>query len=152
MARFITQKSVAYFNYINRHLLEDFMGTTVIIFKSSPETTSNFYGESINKVYESGITIEAFIENDDASNNPAEYGPDYQQSINILFLRDMLAEVNLDPEEGDIIKWNDRFYEIDDRLENQLIGGDPTFSFSNKYKAHLTKLSNLDIDREDIRD
>ena len=49
--------------------------------------------------------------------------------------KEYLVEVDLKPDIGDILKWNEGYFEVDSYNENQLIGGDPTKSHSIVVKA-----------------
>ena len=55
--------------------------------------------------------------------NTDEFGPDQRQNVAFAFQRDYLVEVNLRPEIGDIVNWNDGYFEINAFNENQLVGG-----------------------------
>jgi len=60
-----------------------------------------------------------------------EFGPDMDQGVNFAFLKDSLKDINLFPEIGDIILFNNNFFEVDASVENQLIlGKDPDYAIS----------------------
>mgnify|MGYP003333167768 CR=1 FL=1 len=47
-------------------------------------------------------------------------------------LRDILVDLQLVPEVGDIVLWQDDYYEVDNLVENQLfVGKDPSYSYSD---------------------
>ena len=52
-------------------------------------------------------------------------------SIDFRFLKVSLKDINLVPEIGDILLFKNNFYEVDSRVENQLIlGKDPDYAIS----------------------
>ena len=59
--------------------------------------------------------------------------------LHFAFQRAYLVEVDLKPDIGDILKWNEGYFEVKDYNENQLVGGDPNKSHSIVVQAHLTR-------------
>jgi hypothetical protein len=45
---------------------------------------------------------------------------DFNQGIRFAFLRDTLVELNLVPEVGDIIEYNNEYYEVDSLINNNM--------------------------------
>jgi hypothetical protein len=58
----------------------------------------------------------------------------------------MLQEKNIYPEIGDIIYFNNSYYEIDNTTEIQLVGGQPTNNFSVVCQTFMVSKSNLNIE------
>ena len=50
------------------------------------------------------------------------------------------------PEIGDIIKYNENYYEIDNINEVQLIGSRPEYNHNIICETHLTRRSSLNIE------
>jgi len=54
--------------------------------------------------------------------------------------------LNFYPESGDIIKFNERFYSIENVMnDKQLLGGQPDKNLSFIVKTHYTKLSSINV-------
>ena len=77
-----------------------------------------------------------------------EFGADTNSSIEMFFQRENLSSgsLNFYPEIGDIVDWNDYYWEINGVTEPQLFGGHPNFNHSIKASAHRSRLSNLQIE------
>lgn len=146
MSKFVSQRDFDFFNVINRELNNDIISTPVIVFSFDPsKQDGNMYGESDSKVYEPGIQINANIEHDDENTEYDEFGGSVYQSIRVMFLRIELKEIDFYPERGDIIKWNNSYYEIDGVVENQLVAGRPHLSFSIICSAFMVNKSAISI-------
>jgi hypothetical protein len=77
-----------------------------------------------------------------------EAGADVNSSIDMFFQRNNLASgsLNFFPEVGDIVDWNQHFWEINSVTEPQLIGGHQGFRHNVVANAHRSRLSNLQIE------
>ena len=94
------------------------------------------YGEpSEGKVYKQGVKLPCIVDQKILISIMMTLG----WTINKMYLsipKKYLVEVDLKPDIGDILKWNEGyFFEVDSYNENQLIGGDPTKSHSIVVKA-----------------
>ena len=111
------------------------------------QTTTNMYGESNGaKIFYDPVLVNCLIERSAQEWKTDSFGPDVNRNIQLRFLRDDLRgyELSLElpgggrgfqygilPEVGDVVLWQNNYYEIDDVLENQLfVGKDPDFSYS----------------------
>jgi hypothetical protein len=68
--------------------------------------------------------------------------------VEFAFQRDYLVEVDFRPEIGDIVNWNDGYFEINAFNENQLVGGNTDNNHSIIATAHLTRLSITNIEQQ----
>jgi hypothetical protein len=151
MPRFLTPRDFEFVQKINRELIVEIIDNIVILYKAHPEiTNTNIYGESSQKVRYVGIELAALVKYGD--NNPKNegFGYDTIQEVEFHFVRRLLEEVNILPEEGDIIKFNELYYEIHNTTDTQLVGNRPEFSTSIICKAHLTRKSNLNIEERQV--
>ena len=126
MALFGGQRDIRLFNTINRELLKDIIDTTVDIFKPAIlHIKENLYGEAINKQYFPGVRVAALISHDDQMTDSDEFGTDINQTATFSFLKDIMEhDLNLVLEGGDIIYWDNAYWEIDQIVENQYIRGE----------------------------
>lgn len=158
MPLFTQQRDISFFRHVSRELLNRIISQQVLYYKFSlKETSTNSYGESKGKFYYNPILLTCLIERPDQTTSDAEYGATTDKSRNFNFLRDDLIDLNLFPERGDIICYDESYYEVDHTLENQLVGGkNPEYSlksdidkfgssWSIQCQTHLTGLSKLNI-------
>ena len=148
MAQFVSQRDVDFFDGLNSELIDSIIDTKVNIFKVSlHDTEVNLYGESISKVYFSGVNVGCLISSDDVTAEMAEYGPDIDQAVSFAFHRKTLQAQNLYLEIGDILEWNGGYHEINNIIENQFISGQTSFSHSIMCATHLSRKSKLKLER-----
>ena len=142
MALFGGSRDISLFRTLNRELINELVDTAVDIFKTSIyDVNDNLYGEAINKIYKHGIRVNCLISTEDQQWNNSELGVDVNQATTFSFLRDDLLPsgaigipaANVVLEVGDIIFWNNSYWEIDSTNENQLIvGKNPDNDLGNK--------------------
>ena len=54
------------------------------------------------------------------------------------------------PEVGDILAWENAFFEISNVVENQFLGGQPEKNYSLICNAHMTRKSKLNLVERNI--
>ena len=64
----------------------------------------------------------------------------------MYFHRTSLEEANFHPEIGDIVDWNDYYWEINGTTEPQLIAGHQNYKHQIKATAHRMRISSLQIE------
>ena len=52
---------------------------------------------------------------------------------------------NIYPQVGDVVLWENAFFEISNIVENQFLGGQPEKNYSLLCNAHMTRKSKLNI-------
>ena len=129
---FGSQNDFKLFVGINRELLSDVIEQEVLYHKISLEqTTTNIYGEAQNKLYWSPIKLNCLIDRGDQQTTVDDFGVDSIRSVQFKFLRQDLLDANTFPEVGDIVEWNEDYYEVDNTTENQLfLGKDEHYGFT----------------------
>jgi len=132
MALFGGSRDISLFNKISKELINDIIQTEVGYYKFVLErTTANVYGESMGKMFYEPVRIACLINKQDQAWSSDDFGSDINQSIDFRFLKVSLKDINLVPEIGDILLFKNNFYEVDSRVENQLIlGKDPDYAIS----------------------
>ena len=145
MTLFGGSRDISLFNTLNKELINDIIQTEVAYYKFALEqTTSNVYGESTGKVFYEPVRIACLINRDDQAWKSDEFGSDIDQILNFRFLKEELKEINLIPEVGDILLFRNNFYEIDSKIENQLImGRDKDYAISKETIEHGESFSVL---------
>ena len=147
--RFYGNKDLATFEKFNRELVGEpniddcgIIDQFVILYRTSVyDTETNMYGEaSEGKVYKQGVKLPCIVNAEDFDFNYDEFGADNKQTATFAFQRAYLVEVNIKPDIGDILKWNEGYFEVNSYNENQLIGGDPDKSHSIVVQAHLVRM------------
>jgi len=155
-SRFYSQKDIDTFDRFNKELVGDLstgkdgiIYQPVVIYKiSAYDTEVNMYGESAEgKIYKNGVQIAALITAEDQTTTTDEFGPDLQQAAVFSFIRQSLVDISFVLDIGDVIDWNDGYWEVSSISENQLVGGQTDFNHSVICNTFLVRMSNLNIER-----
>jgi hypothetical protein len=149
MALYGANRDISLFRHLNRELINNIIEQKVGYYKLIlDKTVQNIYGESNGaKAYNDPVLINCLIERGDTEPDVSDFGMDFTRKIVCRFLRDDLAGIDLSteqnadiygfnynivPEVGDVVMWNNDFYEVDNVNENQLVvGKDPSYSYSS---------------------
>ena len=158
MALFGGSRDISLFHNLNKELINDIIQTEVAYYKFALEqTVSNVYGEAPGKNYFEPLKIACLIDRQDQSWSSDSFGSDVNQTIGFRFLKQELQDINLLPEVGDLLLFKNNFYEVDSKVENQLIlGKDPDYamatettdfgkSFSIIVNAHISRVEKLNL-------
>lgn len=109
---------------INRELLKDIVEQEILIYKLSiADTSTNLYGEALEKTYLEPVKLNCLITRGDQVYNVDEFGPDLGREASFALLRRDLEDIQLVPEVGDVVMWHEDYYEVDSVKENQLFYG-----------------------------
>ena len=146
---FVPPKEIELFDSMNEELIDEIIGQSVDIYKVSIDNTDeNIYGESTTKYYDIGFRVNCLINFTEPEVIQDDFGADNNSSIEMYFQRENLSSgsLNFYPETGDIVDWNDSYWEINGTTEPQLIAGNPDYKHSIKATAHKARLSSLQIE------
>jgi len=132
MALFGSSRDISTFKGIAKELLENIISQQVGYYKYQlNDTTINVYGEGVNRYYIGPVLINCLIERGDFSTVAKENLLDVARPATFRFLKDHLSDANIVPEIGDVVMYNEEYYEVDNVNENQLIlGKDNDYAYS----------------------
>jgi hypothetical protein len=160
MALYGGQRDISLFRNMNRELLRNIITQEIAYYKIGlTETITNIYGESSEKFYNDPVLLTCLITRGDQSYNDDDFGPDVKRDVSFAFLRDDLVDLKLVPEGGDIISWQESYYEIHQIVENQLVlGKSEQYNMTNLSNfgsslsiicnAHLTRAEKVGINKQ----
>jgi len=142
MALFGSARDISLFRHVNRELLADIITQQCSFYKYKLEETKvNIYGEAAEeKFYMGPVLLNCLIERQDQDYPETDLGTDFSWGATFKFLRDDLLNkmedfneffeptnyqygANLVPEVGDIIMYQDGYYEVDSTNANQYFMG-----------------------------
>ena len=152
MSKFVTKTDFEFFQHINREISSDVIDVSVILYQINLEYTNvNIYGEATEKVTYVGVELPASIKY--GENRPLSdsgFGIDQTHDVQFNFVRRILQERKVYPEIGDIIYYNESFFEIDNITEAQLIANRPEYNNSIICFTHLTRRSDIQIEERQV--
>ena len=133
MSLFGSARDVATFKIFTKELVEDIVSQEVGYYKIMlADTPTNVYGEAMKKYFIGPVLIPVLIERGQFETSRTDYGPDQNRPVTYRFFKDHLIEANIVPEVGDVIMYDEAYYEVDNVNENQLIlGKDPDYQYSS---------------------
>ena len=146
MPKFVSERDVNFFKSIARELVDVVVQVEVALYKLNIyESKINIYGESTNKTWYQGVSLYAMVDKDPENVVYEGFGPDNSQLITFKFDKDLCEDRGVYPEIGDVIMFDNSYYEIDNTNEVQFIGGQPYNNYSIVCTAFMTRKSNLNI-------
>jgi hypothetical protein len=145
MALFGQARDISMFRYINRELMQNIISQQVVFYKYKvAETKVNMYGESSEgRNFVDPVILFALIETSNFNYPVSDLGVDFNWSVTYKFLRDDLVDNNVYPEIGDIIMFQNGYWEIDNVNTTQFfVGKDPEYPYldaagNNPYETDL---------------
>jgi len=165
MPKFFNAKDLDFIKTISEEIVDYVVEQAVVLFKVSVgETKTNLYGESLGKVWRAPSTLMAIVDREPINIVYEGFGADRQGLVEFRFNRQRIREEsyavpkvrdingtlipteaiqNLTvgyPEVGDVILYDEIYYEIDNVREPQWIGGSP--EIYDKEKSDFADASN----------
>ena len=142
MALYGGQRDISLFRHLNRELMGNIITQQCAFYKYKVEETNvNIYGEAAEEKYYMGpVLLNCIIERRDQEYPETDLGTDFSFGATFKFLRDDLLSAsedfnknfdkgdhnygaNLVPEVGDIILYQEGYYEVDTVISNQYFTG-----------------------------
>lgn len=132
MALFGSSRDVSFIRKMNREVMGDIISQQCALYKYKlVETKVNMYGEaSEGKFFDGPILLNSLITVSNQSDGTSDFGIDFNWDIEVAFLKDDLVEANVVPERGDIILYQESYFEIDNTINAQyFVGKDPDYPY-----------------------
>lgn len=129
-ALFGSSRDISMFRYVNRELMGNIISQQCVYYKYNLlETKVNMYGESAEGHYfQEPIILFCLIDRNDQQYLQDGIGVDFVWGAKFAFLIDDLTQANLFPEVGDIIQYQEGYFEVNGLISNQLfVGKDPEY-------------------------
>ena len=151
MPKFMLDRDLQLFRSFARELVDTVIENTCVLFKVNlNETKVNIYGESTNKTWYPGVELFVLIDKEPENVQYEGFGPDNTQNITFKFDRLLCEERNIYPEIGDVIYFDNSYYEIDNTNEIQFVGGLPGQNSDRNWSivcsTFMVSKSNLNIE------
>tara|TARA_R110000868_G_scaffold31018_1_gene114057 strand:- start:1734 stop:2246 length:513 start_codon:yes stop_codon:yes gene_type:complete len=133
MALFGSSRDVSFIRRLNRELMGNIISQQCAFYKYKlNETTINMYGEAAGgKFFDGPVLLNTLIIVNDNSSPTSDLGVDFNWPINFSFLRDDLVDASVHPEVGDVILYQESYWEVDNTNTVQYFAGkDPDYPYN----------------------
>lgn len=190
MPKFVNPHDINFFKHISEEWVDTIVETIVTLYKINPyasnEKYTNLYGETVGKTYYRPVPLTAVINREPTTYEYEGFGPHSQQTIEVKFnkhkIRSEMEGVNWIsnnesgsvthiqaddygyPQIGDILGFDNNYYELTAVTEDNVIGGNRNLYGSGsdiseietdaritiKCTAVLTSRTNINIDERTL--
>jgi hypothetical protein len=114
--RFFSSRDLRLIASLNGELMGDIIENIIQMYKIAPDQTeTNMYGETSAKTgkwYFPAIQISALVERESMNSEYDDFGVSRSQNYIFKMREKMLRQIEFYPEIGDIVFFNDRYYQI----------------------------------------
>lgn len=144
---FIGAKERAFFDSINKELIQRVIGQKIIYYSVSVEHTNvdELYNEAISKTVFTPVEINALIDFGEPVQSTTNYSIDTRYTISVYIHDKELRERNLEPVVGDYIKHGRVFYELKTVTKPQTVFGQIENMVMTKLECIVSRESNFAI-------
>ena len=132
MAIFGSARDISMIRKVNRELLHDVISQQCAVYKYALEKTKvNMYGEaSEGRWFNSPVLLNALITVGEKRDGTSDLGVDFNWDMKFAFLKDDLIDANLIIEIGDVILYQESYFEVDVTFDTQYFAGkDPDYPY-----------------------
>ena len=113
MALFGSGRDASFVRGINRELVNRIVDNEVAIYKIDLNSMDpNIYNESSQKSYFQPVRLSALILKGSKENRNEDTGIEYAREMQFGFVKPDLRDIGLVIQEGDIISWDNRYFEV----------------------------------------
>lgn len=132
MALFGSSRDISFIRRLNRELMGNIISQECAFYKYKiAETKVNVYGEaSQGRIFDGPVLLNALITVGDNTSPTSDLGVDFAWPVNFAFLRDDLVDANVHPEVGDVILYQESYWEVDNtNIVQYFAGKDPDYPY-----------------------
>lgn len=133
MAIFGSARDISMIRKVNRELLHDVITQQCAVYKYALDKTKvNMYGEASQGRWFTGpYLFNALLSVENKRDGTSDFGVDFNWTIKAAFLRDDLVDAGIVVEFGDIILYQESYFEVDLASDTQYFAGkDPDYPYN----------------------
>lgn len=130
MALFGSDRDASLVRRLNRELMGDIVTQQCAVYKIDlTKTRENVYGESFGeKFYSQPTLFNVRIDRGDQNYTTDDFGVRFTREVTFMFLRDDLVDASVHVDTGDIILFEEAYYEVESVVDNQQwVGKNPDY-------------------------
>ena len=145
---FISDQDFAFIQGINEEFVEDVVEVLVQLYKMDVDSTeSTFRGETTEqgKTFSKTVQLHALVVPEDQRTEQDRGTFDVLRSAQFGVQRERLKDKEFYPQRGDFIEWDEEFFEIQNVVDNELLGSKYFYRHSLVADAERTRDSNIEL-------
>ena len=146
---FISDQDFEMFQQYNQELVEEVVEVVVRFYKMDVDRMkSTFRGETspAGKEYSRVVEMNTLVVPEDQQTAEGEKGTfDVDRTAQFGFQRERLKDKDFYPQRGDLIEWDEEFFEIENVVDNELLGTKYFYRHSIVCESHRVRTSNTDL-------
>lgn len=148
--RFINPRTAGFYDHLSKEYMTQ-MGQTIIIYeldaqRTDPSDKNAIYRESSNKVYKNPQRVKGIVDIAPKQyQNLNDIGQELITTLDIHFNINELKEYNIFPSIGDIISFQEGFFEIYDSDDSGMLHGSPEFKYMFTVNCRDARLSTYEL-------
>lgn len=122
---FITPRERNFFSDIAKEVIKDVIGQKIYVYSISEKKSSvhDVYNESVQKVYDQVISIDALVASPEIKTEITEFGPDQKYTVEAWVQYRDMVDKGIDLAMGDFFSFGEVIYEITDITTTRNIYG-----------------------------
>jgi len=163
MPKFFNTRDLSFIQTVAEEVVDSVVEQWITLYKMSVgESRTNLYGESIGKVYHAPSNLMCIVDREPQSVSYEGFGASKDQTVVFAFMRHQLRTLDLPkirdvngtlitadtiqntlhgyPEIGDVVSFDNTFYEIDHIKETKLVSGSPQLFDSGSASFEDTRM------------
>jgi len=148
LSLFLSDKELSLFKSINEELINNIINQSIVVYtiNNSLTESDDIYGESVNKVYNAGVSIKCLIDFGEISSDSSLIcNMDSVQNLTVYMLRSALVDGNVFFSLGDVVFWDNKYFEITFIDSQKRIDGLQEHRWDIQVQAKLTDLSSISL-------
>jgi hypothetical protein len=143
---FITPREVDLISDLTKEVIKDVVGQKIYFYKAREDLSNihDVYEESVNKVFDPPVVIDARVEWEPAVVSTGRYGSEELWSVNVFLHERDLLDKDLDPQSGDYFSYGDTFFEITSAIIESTVYGEIEHSVGLKLVGKQARVGLID--------
>jgi len=149
---FISDQDFEMIQHYNEEFVNDVVEVLVRFYQIDLDATgSTFRGETARqgKTYSRDVEVHSLVVPEDQEIDDSEYTFDVNRDVQFGFQREVLKDKQFYPQRGDIIEWDEEFFEIRNVVDNELLGTKFFYRHSIVCDTHRVRDSNIELVKND---
>ncbi len=147
---FIGDQEINFFNAIGKELIQEIVGQTIVYYSVSERMTNgdDLYGEAIRKTVYVPLEINALVLYEAPTQTTSQFTEDTLYSIEIYFHLHELRERQIEPKNGDFVKFGENFYEVEELTKPDIVYGQVEHKVQVKARCRKARAGQFKIENE----